>query len=198
MSDLAMPSLVLNRNWTPIRVITAADAFSLLFGGKAKAVDADYSVYDFDSWTELRAKENEPYVTTGRFSRLKIPDVIVLLTYGAIPEQKLAFSRANIYRRDKYTCQFCGERPAIEDLTIDHITPKSRGGISSWENCVIACWDCNSKKGARTLKECGLTLLKKPTKPTWSPALVLARVKNTPKNWEKFVNNAYWNCKLKE
>lgn len=197
MSVLALPALQLNKNWLPIRVITVAESVSMLFEGRAKAVDQDYSVYDFDAWSELRVQENEPYITTSRIT-FRIPDVIVLCAYGEIPQRKLPFSRANIYKRDNYSCQYCGKRPGTEELTIDHVVPKSRQGRTTWENCVLACVTCNRLKASKTLKEAGLELKRKPIKPTWSPRLVLSRVKNTPCSWEKFVNEAYWGVELKD
>jgi 5-methylcytosine-specific restriction endonuclease McrA len=194
---LSQPSLLLNRNWTPIKVITAKKALNMLFEGRAKAVDSDYSVYNFEDWAELRVQEGEPCVHTAR-SAIRVPDVILLLKYGEIPEMKLAFSRANIYKRDKFTCQYCGKRPGTENLTIEHIVPRCRGGQSTWTNCVIACLPCNAKKADKTLHESGMVLRSKPVKPDWSPALVLAKVRNTPKNWEKFVSDAYWNTELKK
>lgn len=193
---LSMPTLMLNRNWTPIRVTTVADALTKMFEGVAKAVDEEYATYDFDSWAELRVAENEPRIRTGHLE-LKVPDVIVLGTYGDVPDRKLAFSRANIYKRDRYTCQYCGKQ-GMQDLTIDHILPRSRGGVSSWSNCVLACWECNAKKADRTPSEAGLKLRVTPIKPHWHPRLVLARIRTAPKSWEKFVNDAYWNVELKE
>lgn len=196
---LELPTLVLNRNWVPIRVTTVEDAISKMFEGVAKAVAEDYSVYDFESWSEVAALESEPHIKTNLL-KIRVPEVIVLGKYGDIPDRKLAFSRANIYKRDRYTCQYCGKRPDTEDLTIEHIVPRCRGGQSTWTNCVLACWTCNTKKADRTLAESGMKLISKPIKPDWSPRLVLGNIhrKNTPKNWEKFLNEAYWNVELKE
>ncbi len=197
MSVLALPTLILNKSWVPIRVTTVGDALSKMFEGSAKAVDENYMTYDFDSWAELHAKEHEPFVTTAS-SKIKVPEVIVLALYNDIPDRRLAFSRANLYKRDKYTCQYCGVMPDLKELTIEHIVPRSKGGQSTWLNCVLACWKCNAKKADKTAEEVGLKLRCKPHKPTWTPRLVLAKVKNTPKNWEKFVSDAYWNVELEQ
>lgn len=189
------PVLVLNKNWLPIRVTNALDALAKMFEGRAKAVSEDYAVYDFESWSELSLKKDDPFVITVRWN-LKVPNVILLSKYDEVPCKKLTFSRANIYRRDKYMCQYCGGKPGTEELTIDHVTAKSSGGKTSWENCVVACISCNRKKANRSLKDAGMRLLQKPVKPNWSPLLVLHKVKNTPANWRKFVSDSYWQVSL--
>jgi 5-methylcytosine-specific restriction endonuclease McrA len=75
----------------------------------------------------------------------------------------VAFSKKNVFKRDRYTCQYCGAtgRP----LTLDHVIPRSRGGATVWENVVVACQTCNAKKGDRPLHETSLTLLRPPTRP---------------------------------
>lgn len=199
MGSLALPVLVLNRDWVPIRVTTVLDAMKKLFDGSAKAVLAeDYSVYEFEDWAELSARKGDEYVVVTSRSSIRAPDVILLTRYGDIPEKKLVFTRANIFRRDRHTCQYCGSQPGMEQLTIDHVLPKSRGGLTSWTNCSLACWDCNSKKANRTPEEAGMVLRSKPIKPDWSPRLVMQRVRNTPQNWKRFVNDAYWNTELKD
>jgi 5-methylcytosine-specific restriction endonuclease McrA len=194
---LSNPVLQLNSGWLPICVTTVMDAMCKLYDGTAKAVSEDYNVYDFDSWAALRVTENEPYLTTARL-KLKVPDVIVLNEYGGVPAQTLSCTRANIYKRDQFTCQYCGSRPGSEELTIDHIKPRSKGGKTEWTNCVLACWKCNSKKASKTLAEAGLKLMKKPVKPNWHPRLVIARIRNTPESWKKFVDEAYWHVALQD
>ena len=76
---------------------------------------------------------------------------------------RISFSKKKVFRRDNYTCQYCGH--SGRDLTIDHVIPKSRGGRTSWENMVVACKRCNLRKGNRTLAESRLTLLRSPREP---------------------------------
>jgi 5-methylcytosine-specific restriction endonuclease McrA len=198
MSAIASPVLVLNKHWVPIRITTAADALTKMFAGHAKAVRAeDYSMHGFQSWADLGAMHDSIYVITAR-SYISVPDAIVLLKYGEVPEKVLVFSRNNIFRRDHYTCQYCGAKPGAPELTIDHVTPKSRGGKSSWTNCVLSCIACNRKKANKTPAEAGMVLRKQPVKPNWSPMLILQKVKNTPKNWQKFVSDMYWHTALEE
>lgn len=193
---LEAPVLVLNKHWTPITVTTVMEAMKKLFIGQAKVVNAeDYQVYDFDSWAELAVAKEQKYLVLAK-SVIKAPDVIVLGQYGGLPEKKLVFSRANIFRRDHYTCQYCGSQPDKSELTIDHVTPKSKGGKTTWENCVASCLNCNKRKDNKSIQESGLKLKREPSKPDWSPRIVLQKVRNTPKVWQKFVSEAYWNTEL--
>ena len=84
----------------------------------------------------------------------------------AIPTKELPFSRTNIFKRDKYTCQYCGKHLEKDELTIDHVFPKSRMGPDIWENLVTCCKECNQKKANRTPKEAHMKLIKRPVRPT--------------------------------
>ena len=194
---LELPTLILNSGWLPVRVSTVADAITKMFKGEAKAVDDDYAVWDFDSWTELRAKESEPVIHTATMA-IKVPEIVVLTRYSQAHGRKIVFSRMNIYRRDNWTCCYCGCTPGARELTIDHIVPRSKGGKSEWTNCVLACTDCNRRKDSKSVEDAGLKMLWQPYKPTWSPRMVIKKVVNTPASWEKFVSDAYWSAKLQE
>lgn len=82
--------------------------------------------------------------------RVRVPEVIVLTSYDRLPSNAVTFSRRNIFKRDRFTCQYCGKQPGSEELTIDHVLPRAQGGTSTWENCVLACIECNAKKADRT------------------------------------------------
>jgi 5-methylcytosine-specific restriction endonuclease McrA len=190
-------TLVLNRNWVPVDITTVLNALTKVYDGSARVVKADdYTVHDFDSWTQVSVAEGEPCVRTATLE-IAIPEVIVLSKYNDVPVRGVAFSRSNLYRRDAYKCQYCGVRPGTQELTIDHVLPRSRGGTSTWTNCVVACVKCNFKKANRTPAEAGFKLSKAPGKPSWTPKLVLARIPYRA-SWEKFVSDAYWNAELKE
>ena len=112
-----------------------------------------------------------------------------------MPRLQVAFSRRNLYRRDDHRCQYCGRRGKSGDLSIDHVLPRSRGGMSSWENCVLACVACNHRKADRLPEEIGWQLLKKPIEPTWAPTFE-APVGRVRISWEKFISERYWNVTL--
>ena len=92
------------------------------------------------------------------------PSIVRLKGYVRVPYQRVMLSRKNVLRRDRHACQYCGERGR---LTIDHVLPKSRGGKDSWENLVAACVPCNNRKGDRTPGEAGMTLARKPFRPSY-------------------------------
>lgn len=91
--------------------------------------------------------------------------VIRLLNYVKLPLSKMMRHkppRTMIYKRDNHTCQYCGSK---KSLTIDHVIPKSKGGEDTWENMVVACAPCNTKKGHTLLEQTGMKLMKKPKAP---------------------------------
>ena len=150
-------TLVLNRSWVAITTTTVREALSMVYQGAARVICADtYQAHDFDSWSEVGAAQDEPCVRTVE-NRLRVPEIIVLAAYDGFPSRTVAFSRRNLYRRDSYRCQYCGIKPGTEELTIDHVTPRCRGGRSTWENCVLACVDCNKRKANRTVSQAGVS-----------------------------------------
>lgn len=194
---LETPTLVLNRAWVPIRTTPVREALCLLFKGAAVAVEPEtYQTHDFASWAELRALENQPHVRTVRLT-IRVPEVIVLTRYGRTPDRGVIFSRRNIFKRDRYTCQYCGARPGTEELTIDHVLPRARGGRSEWTNCVLACVACNARKANRTPREARMTLRRPPVKPAWK-AVFSMRIATIPQSWKDFLSDAYWNVPLEE
>ena len=154
----------------------------------------DELAYDFDSWSDLSLSEGQPHIRTVRLS-IPVPEVILLLSHDKIPSRNVPFSRRNLYRRDGFRCQYCGTRCPTQELSIDHVIPRSRGGRTSWENCVIACIPCNVKKGHRTLRAATMGLVRKPLRPHWSPCLQVS-MKSRRASWERFVSDQYWSVTL--
>ncbi len=193
-------TLVLNRSWAAVSTTSVRNALGLLYRDVARAVCPDtYVPHDFDSWAELsRARPPDPgaaeYVTTVSL-RIRVPEVVVLRNYNGFPRRAVAFSRRNLYRRDDFTCQYCGAQPGTELLSIDHIVPRSRGGLSTWENCVLACLDCNKRKANRSLSEAGLHLRRKPLRPKGGPAFEVS-LGTRRRSWDRFVSETYWNIEL--
>jgi 5-methylcytosine-specific restriction endonuclease McrA len=93
--------------------------------------------------------------------KVPMPSVVMLHRYHKLPS-KAKFTRRNLYIRDQFSCQYCGDRFNIQELTIDHVVPRVRGGRTSWTNCVSACPKCNTRKGQSLLKP-----IKDPIQPSW-------------------------------
>ncbi|MDQ1256132.1 MAG: hypothetical protein QG656_728 [Candidatus Hydrogenedentes bacterium] len=191
--------LVLNRSWVAVHVSSVRRALTLLYQGAARAVHPfDYSLYDFEDWCELsQAEKSGQYIHTPNF-RIRVPEVILLVTFNGFVEHEVRFSRRNIFERDKNACQYCGKRLAKSDLTIDHVVPRSRGGRDTWDNLVLACVACNVKKGNRTPDEAYMPLIRKPAKPAWLPKLGVRIPKSQIVGWQRFVDAAYWDVELRE
>ncbi|MCX8038723.1 MAG: HNH endonuclease [Candidatus Sumerlaeia bacterium] len=190
--------LVLNRNWIAVHICDARRALVMLYQDLARAVTENYETLNFDSWRALsQAAADHEVIHTPRYP-LMVPQVIKLVVYNRFPPLHVRFSRRNIYHRDHYQCQYCGAKPPHEEMTIDHIVPRSRGGKTCWENVVLACSACNARKGNRMLAECRMSLIRKPRKPHW---LLGSRPDVTPDTrplWQKFIDEAYWNVALEE
>lgn len=169
---LAERTLVLNRSWVPIHLTTVRRALVMLFQQNAVAVEPDtYATYDFEQWLRVTPSPGSRTVRTPN-REIAVPSVILLSKFDRLPGCSVPFSRRNLARRDAHRCQYCGRRQASDQLTIDHVVPRSRGGATGWTNCVLACIPCNRKKGCRNAEQAGMKLLTTPNRPDWS--LVLA------------------------
>ena len=131
-------------SFVPLSTVSWQNALKLYFMDKVNVVEY------YDDWLV-----NSVNIT------MQVPAVISLKT-GFNKRKPRKFGRENLYVRDMYTCQYCGESKSANDLTIDHVVPRSLGGKTEWENCVAACWPCNHSKGSRLLKP-----LNKPYKPSY-------------------------------
>jgi 5-methylcytosine-specific restriction endonuclease McrA len=170
--------LLLNITYEPLKIINWKRAITLLLLDKVEVVEEYTREIHSVSFT------------------IKLPSVVRLLRLVKKPKTPVKFSRQNIYARDKYSCQYCGGRFSSEDLTYDHIIPKSRGGKTRWDNIVTCCMQCNRKKGGRTPSEARMKLIRKPSRPTWLPALrITIGFREVPQSWRDYI---YWNIELVE
>jgi len=190
--------LVLNRSYLPVHITSVRRAFSLLYQGLAEAVNDQYQTFDFASWSELSVSMHEDSV--GLIDRMiRVPRVILLLTYDRVPRRQVRFSRFNVYARDRNTCQYCGVRFPRSDLNLDHVIPRSQGGTSHWENVVCSCHVCNRRKGGCTPTEAGMRLLRPARRPEWTPFMLETFSLRRYREWLPFlstVDAAYWNTEL--
>jgi 5-methylcytosine-specific restriction endonuclease McrA len=198
--------LVLNKLFMAIHVISVRRAFCLLVKDLAEVVsleDGQFATYNFATWREVseyraahfRQEEDDWVRTTS--SEIQVPRVIRLLTYDKLPKQTVKFNRRNIFARDNNQCQYCGRKFPTTELSLDHVTPRSQGGQSTWENIVCACVACNVRKGGRTPKQAHMSLIRKPEKPKRSPLLNLKLTHRKYQSWRTFLDNAYWSVELK-
>jgi 5-methylcytosine-specific restriction endonuclease McrA len=192
--------LVLNRSWRAIGVITLADALCKLHKeynkGEpvARIIDptSDFATFTWADWGNLKPNDGEDYIKSCGGAIFRVPEVIMFTRYDKLPTRTVTFSRRTIYARDHNTCQYCGKQPGTKELTIDHVKPKCQGGLSTWENCVLACVECNSRKADRTPQQAGMKLRKQPTKPKYN----LFKGDYRVKSWESFLGAAYWETSL--
>lgn len=146
------PALVLNADFRPLSY------FPLSLWGWQDVVKAVFLervsiVCEYDTLIHAPSME------------MRLPSVIALKEYVQ-PRLYPAFTRFNVFLRDHFSCQYCGKNHPAQDLTFDHVVPRSRGGRTSWENVVTACRRCNFAKANRLAKECDMHPLKKPVRPT--------------------------------
>ena len=171
-------TLVLSQGFEPVKIVSWQRAITLLFLGKAEVIEE----YDRDIKTTSVV--------------IKIPAVVRLLNAFRRHKKPVKFSRINIYGRDKYTCQYCGVKHSIGDLTYDHIVPRSHGGKTTWTNIATCCKNCNRRKANRTPEQAGMRLLKTPVQPTATPVLVVAVSRESvPDAWRDYM---YWTSELDE
>jgi len=197
-SALSTSVLVLNRAYLAVHVVNVRRAFGLVYRDLAEVIDMDdgqYANYDFESWlliSDLRTEEQQAHrdwVRSVNF-QIQVPRVIRLLRYDRVPRHSLRFNRRNLFARDHHRCQYCGENAPQQELSMDHVLPRSRGGTTTWENVVCCCLPCNTRKGGRTPKEARMPLLKQPVKPRFNPLLV--QKLDNPKyfSWKSFLKAA--------
>jgi len=190
--------LVLNRSYLPVHVTSVKRAFALLYQGVARAVDEQYRTFDFESWRHLSIEiHHERLGIVDGF--IRVPRVLLLSAYERVPRRHVRFSRFNIFARDGNTCQYCGQRLPRTDLNLDHVVPRSRGGLSTWENIVCSCHSCNRRKGGRTPDEARMVLVRRPRRPEWTPFSADMFSLRRYQEWMPFlsaVDSAYWNTEL--
>ena len=201
MTALNESVLVLNKHYMANGVTDVKRAFCLVFRGAAEIIDVDegkFSNHNFESWQEL--SEFKAEFEKDSYSWIKcvanilaIPKIIRLISYGEFRHRDAKLNRRNLFTRDKNTCQYCGRKMKVSELSIDHVVPKSRGGKLEWPNVVCACVKCNVKKSNRTPNEANMKLIRKPFKPKHQVS-----IPRMHRSWKHFVDAAYWNVELRE
>jgi 5-methylcytosine-specific restriction endonuclease McrA len=172
----ASRTLVLAQGYEPIQVVSWQRAITLV------ALDKVDVVSEYDA------------VVRAVSLAIKVPAVVRHRKAFHRRTTPVKFSRANIYARDDYRCQYCGVRCAIDELTYDHVVPRARGGRTTWDNIVSCCYACNRRKANRTPAEAGMALRALPQRPTWIRATeIVIRSTSIPDAWRDYV---YWTSEV--
>jgi len=161
--------LVLNQNYEPLNVCNVRRAIVLIFDGKAEVLETRAAMVKSPS----RAFPS--------------PSVIRMVYLIHRPRPRVKLTRREVFIRDSFTCQYCGRQ--VHDMTIDHVVPKSRGGVHAWNNLVSACKPCNHRKGGKSLGEARMSLRKLPIEPRASQYYTIERRLDgaVVDDWEKFL-----------
>ncbi len=164
--------LLLNSSEEVLGVISWKKAITLLTSGKAT------KPYQYNHYYEIKCVD----------SVYKLPKAIILYRFVRVPYNDSQPSRKSIFKRDKWTCQYCGYKSKDpKKLTVDHVHPKSKGGPWSWTNLVTACSGCNIHKGSKTLSECKIKLKNKPKRPSKLMLEILAIDGNERVIWNRWI-----------
>ncbi len=175
---------MLNASYQPGARVPWQRAITLLFLGKVELIE-----------------EYEDRTIRSVTFEVKMPSVVRFLRMLKRRKPVIRFSRENVYARDHGACQYCGKKVTRAEATYDHVLPRSQQGGTHWENIVIACVPCNQRKGGRTPAQAGLTLLREPVRPKWTPLLRGSPVKGAHRAWLPFLSltdASYWNVELDE
>jgi len=194
-------TLVLNKNYYAIHISPWEKAMSLIYQGAAQVIDENMTPYSFDDWVQLSSmmKTNDKGFVHTSTMRIAVPEVIRLTKYDRLPKQEVKFTRQNIYEHYGLKCSYCGNKFTTKELNLDHIIPRSRGGKTNWENIVLSCIPCNSRKDCKTPAEAGMALLVKPARPRWrgvKKSIVERAPVPIPVSWQRLIDDKYWLTEL--
>ncbi len=163
-------TLLLDSSFFPLQMIDWKKALSLFFTQRAEVVEHHSDV-------EIRST----------YSSYKLPKVMRL--YCKIGDINVVkFNRLNVFYRDRFHCQYCNTKFKANELTLDHVHPRSKGGPTNWENIVTACADCNNKKADKLMNECQMYPLKKPVEPKWISIFLMRLSQKEKTVWKDWFN----------
>jgi 5-methylcytosine-specific restriction endonuclease McrA len=148
---------------------------------------------------EIIEEYEDKLVRSVTFS-IRMPSVVRFFRALRGGKRVVKFSRENVFARDKGRCQYCGARVPRHEATYDHVRPRAQGGITVWENVVIACVPCNQRKGGRTPEAASMRLLAIPHKPRHLPEglrVTFTFDKSVPRSWLNYLRDVrYWHDEL--
>jgi 5-methylcytosine-specific restriction endonuclease McrA len=174
----AHPALVLNADFRPLSyfplsLLSWQDAITAVFKDHVSVVA------EYDKWVSSPS------------TKIRLPSVVALRDYVPMPK-RVAFTRFNVFLRDRFRCQYCGEMFSAKDLTFEHVIPRSKGGETSWTNIVAACDLCNVKKDNRT----SMKPIRAPFVPTAGELMAAKRAFPPGYLHETWLDFLYWDAEL--
>lgn len=163
-------TLLLNMRMRPHEVLPWQEAVTRLFNQKIRVLETYPEVIGTVTIEQLTAFEflidSLPAdACDGNVLTIRMPAVAVLKRQVSNMKRGVKFSKMNVVTRDRFRCQYCGNKKKIKDLNYDHVLPRSQGGKTVWENIVASCFKCNGTKGGRTPAQAGMRLLSQPHRP---------------------------------
>jgi 5-methylcytosine-specific restriction endonuclease McrA len=178
VTSLAHPALVLNADFRPmsyfpLSLLSWQDAVHAVFSERVSVVA------EYDTWARSPS------------TRIRLPSVVALRTYQR-SARRVAFTRFNVFLRDRFTCQYCGQVFASSALTFEHVIPRSRGGLTTWGNIVTACEPCNTRKG-NSLR---IKPRREPQEPTLRDLLAAKRTFPPGHLHKSWLDYLYWDVEL--
>ena len=164
-----LPVLVLNQSYEPLNICRVRRAVVLLYQSKAEMLE-----------------NGSGFIHSAHFE-FPVPSVIRLaFLVKRPPRLGRKLTRLEVFKRDHYTCQYCGKE--TRQLTLDHVTPRYRGGQHTWENVVSACVPCNRRKAGRTPQEAGMRLVRQPSRPRDNGLFYIpAHYPQIRSEWQKYL-----------
>lgn len=174
-----MDVLVLTHAWQPLRRVSWQMAFQWIFSGRAEVIES------YPDRAVRSAHRAWPMPSVVRFLRR---------VRHRLRPRRITFNRRNVWMRDRGECQYCGRQVASDAFTYDHVTPRSRGGATAWENIVVACLPCNQSKADLTLEQAGMQLRATPARPRRLPArgAELRWQAGMPTSWRDYMGSVAW------
>lgn len=209
------PILVLDKAFNAYTALPVHKAFTRVVADRAEFIDELYNRYSLNDWVQLPIPDGEGYIQSGRDKKVRIPEVLRFPHLNRKLRRNVTWCRKNLWKRDHFRCQFCGIKPRQDEITVDHVVPRKQGGISCFENCVLACMKCNLRKGHKTPEQANMPLIRavsdgdggmkmehydRPSKPIWSPLFSMPKIDKFPKSWKNFIrlgdDDLYWYVQL--
>lgn len=195
---LSLPVLSLNKNWQAysdnktvrraFEDMTSGVDAPAFYGMDIELNPDGTLVYanpcDMEDWVELPVRPGDDFIYTGR-RNIRAPRVIISRNYDKTSVKPIKLTYSAIKKRDKQQCQYCRQFFPLEELNVDHVTPRHHGGVDSWENLVCSCIPCNSKKGHQLNEQIGYVPLNEPKQPVPLPETFLSNAKHP--SWIPFM-----------